>query len=208
MAWLTAPSSIDDVIQPQTGKISLGCQVETKFQNEFVKDGKLTLVMNKDHASFQTTAYLENLINTQRDFVRASSDQGIAQAIDQVKIEVTIPASYADNPALFASLLLDTRTYPPQTDTKVIINERKQAIIVGVDVEIGPVAVMHKNRLIQTGDQIVQRIRCRRSGARHLQAQAHGSGRCPQRPEGARGRRDRHHQDAQAQAGLVRRADH
>jgi flagellar P-ring protein precursor FlgI len=145
--------AIDDVLQPQTGKISLGCQVESKFQNEYVKGGKLTLVMNKDHASFQTTAYLENLINTQRDFVQGSSDQGIARAIDQVKIEVTIPASYADNPALFASLLLDTRTYPPKTDTKVIINERKQAIIVGVDVEIGPVAVMHKNRLIQTGEQ-------------------------------------------------------
>ena len=147
------PVSIDDIVRPQTGKISLGCQVETKFQNEFVKDGKLTLVMNKDHAGFQTTAYLENLINTQRDFVQGSTDQGIAKAVDQVKIDVTIPASYADNPALFASLLLDTRTYPPKTDTKVIINERKQAIIVGVDVEIGPVAVMHKNRLIQTGTE-------------------------------------------------------
>jgi flagellar P-ring protein precursor FlgI len=147
------PISIDDIVRPQTGKVSLGCQVETKFQNEFVRDGKLTLVMNKDHASFQTTAYLENLINTQRDFIQGSSDQGIAKAIDQVKIDVTIPQSYADNPALFASLLMDTRTYPPKTDTKVIINERKQAIIVGVDVEIGPVAVMHKNRLIQTGDQ-------------------------------------------------------
>ena len=147
------PIALDDVVRPQTGKISLGCQVETKFQNEFVTDGKLTLVMNKDHASFQTTSYLENLINTQRDFMQESTDQRIAKAIDQVKIEVTIPPTYADNPALFASLLLDTRTYPPKTDTKVIINERKQAIIVGIDVEIGPVAVMHKNRLIQTGDQ-------------------------------------------------------
>lgn len=146
--------SVDDVLLPQTGKVSLGCQVETKFQNEFVKDGKLTLVMNKDHAAFQTTADLETLINQQPDFSSGSSTgQGIAKAIDQVKIEVTVPSTYADNPALFASLLLDTRTYPPKTDSKVIINERKQAIIVGIDVEIGPVAVMHKNRLIQAGDQ-------------------------------------------------------
>jgi flagellar P-ring protein precursor FlgI len=144
--------SVEDQLRPQTGTISLGCQVETKFQNEFVRDGKLTLVMNKDHAAFQTTAYLENLINTQPDFTQGSTGQGIARAIDQIKIEVAIPPSYSDNPALFASLLLDTRTYPPRTDTKVIINERKQAIIVGVDVEIAPVAVMHKNRLIQTGD--------------------------------------------------------
>jgi flagellar P-ring protein precursor FlgI len=145
--------SIDDLLKPQTGKVPLGCQIETKFQNEFIKDGKLTLVMNKDHAAFQTTADLEALINQQPDFTSGVTGQGIAQAIDQVKIEVNVPPSYANNPALFASLLLDTRTYPPKTDSKVIINERKQAIIVGVDVEIGPVAVMHKNRLIQTGDQ-------------------------------------------------------
>src|SRR5690606_8131807 len=77
--------------------------------------------------------------------------EGIAKAVDQVKIEVTIPPTYADNPALFASRLLDTRAFRPQTDTRVIINERKKAIIIGADVEIGPVAVMHKNRLIQTG---------------------------------------------------------
>jgi flagellar P-ring protein precursor FlgI len=144
--------SIDDPLRPQTGRIALGCQVETKFQNEFVKGGKLTLVLNKDHASFQTAAYLETVINQQPDFLQNSASIGIAKAIDQVKIEVVVPPNYADNPALFASLLLDTRITHPQTDTKVIINERKQAIIVGADVEIGPVAVMHRNRLIQTGD--------------------------------------------------------
>jgi flagellar P-ring protein precursor FlgI len=153
-ALAKGPVSVDDALRPQTGKISLGCQIETKFQNEFVKDGKLILVMNKDHSGFQTTADLETLINQQPDFTSSSSSgHGIAKAIDQVKLEVTIPSTYTDNPALFASLLLDTRTYSPKTDSKVIINERKQAIIVGVDVEIGPVAVMHKNRLIQTGDQ-------------------------------------------------------
>ena len=146
--------SIDDGLRPQTGRVARGCQVETKFQNEFVKDGKLILVMNPDHAAFQTTSYLEQIINQQPDFTGSSGAQaGVAKAIDQVKIEVAIPKSYADNPALFASLLLDTRITPPQTDTKVIINERKKVIIVGADVEIGPVAVMHRNRLITTGDQ-------------------------------------------------------
>ena len=145
------PVSIDDIIKPQTGKVPLGCQIETKFQNEYVKNGRLTLVLNKDHAAFQQASILEQTINQQPDFISGASGGGIAKAIDQVKIEVTIPANYADNPALFASLLLDTRISLPQSDTKVIINERKQVIIVGADVEIGPVAVMHKNRLIQTG---------------------------------------------------------
>lgn len=142
--------SVDDAARPQTGRVSLGCQVETKFQNEFVSGGKLILVLNKDHASFQTTSFLEQRINSQPDFgYDSGSPQGIAKAIDQVKIEVGVPKRYEDNPALFAGLLLDIRIPHQQSDTKVIINERKKAIIVGADVEIAPVAVMHKNRLIQ-----------------------------------------------------------
>ncbi len=148
--------SIDDPARPQTGRIPLGCQLERSVKNEFVtKDGKLILVMNKDHATFQTTAEVEGQINSQRDFTPESGGQQVARAIDQIQIEVTIPPNYRDNPALFASLLLETSLAPPQVDTLVIVNERKQAIIVGEEVEIGPVAVMHKNRLIQIGDQQV-----------------------------------------------------
>ena len=149
--------SIDDIIKPQTGTISGGCQVEQKFQNEFVKDGKLLLVMSKDHATFAMTSLVEQNVNREPDFRIGSSSEGIARALDQVRVQVTIPPTYADNPALFASVLMETRVGRPLTDTTVIINERKQAVIVGADVEIGPVAVMHKNRLIQVGgDQVNQ----------------------------------------------------
>jgi flagellar P-ring protein precursor FlgI len=145
--------SIDDISRPQTGRIPMGCQLERKVENQFVKDGKLILVLNKDHAAFQTTHDVEAAINDQRDFTTGSSAEPIAKAIDQVKVEVTVPKTYADSPALFASLVLDARLAPPQVDTRVIINERKQAFIIGADVEISPVAVMHKNRLIQVGGE-------------------------------------------------------
>ena len=147
--------SLDDPLKPQVGKIALGCQLEKKIENEFVKDGKLMLVINKDHAGFQTAAEVEMAINQQPDF-SASTGHGVARAIDQVNIEVTIPRSYADNPTLFVHRLLsDTRLTPPAVDTRVIINERKQELIVGADVEIGSVAIMHKNRLIQVGNETV-----------------------------------------------------
>ena len=145
--------SIDDAARPQVGRIALGCQLERKVENQFIKDGKLTLVINKDHAGFNTTDQLADQINSQPDFATVSSGQGIAKAIDQVRIDVTIPSIYADNPTQFASRLLDTRTSPPLIDTKVIINERKQGLIVGADVEIGPVVVMHKNRMIQVAGE-------------------------------------------------------
>lgn len=144
--------SIDDLARPQVGRISHGVQLETRFRNEFVKDGKIILVVNKDHASFQTAADLERTINLVPDFGSLSvGSKPAAQAIDQTKLEITIPNTYANNPALFVAVLLETRIYRPQTDTKVIINERKKAIIVGADVEVGAVAVMHKNRVIQVG---------------------------------------------------------
>lgn len=143
--------SIDDPQKPQSGRVLLGSQVERKVENKFVtQDGKVILVINKDHSAFHTAIDVQNAINQEKDFQNSSLQSEIARAIDQVTIEVTIPPSYKDNPTLFASTLLyQTRLTPPQVDTRVIINERKQIFIVGADVEIGPVAVMHKNRLIQ-----------------------------------------------------------
>ena len=158
--------SIDDPAKPQTARIPLGCQVETKIENDFITpDGKLILVMNKDHAAFQTATDIERAINQEPDFILLNpSDNSrqngpdddtheLAQAIDPVTIEVKIPDTYKKKPTLFASTLLSIRLSPSQVDTRVIINERKQIFIIGADVEIGPVAVMHKNRLIQVGDQ-------------------------------------------------------
>ena len=159
--------TIDDPARPQTGRIALGCQAEKKIENNFItQDGKLILVMHKDHAAFQTSTDIERAINQEPDFILTSTSRDpaktdysvtagleLARAVDQVTIEVMIPKTYAEKPTLFASTLLSIRLSPSQVDTRVIINERKQIFIIGADVEIGPVAVMHKNRLIQVGDQ-------------------------------------------------------
>lgn len=150
--------SIDDIIKPQSGTIANGCQMEQKFQNEYVKDGKLLLVMNKDQATFQMAYLVEESVNRQPDFRKGISGEGAAKALDQVRVEITIPPTYADNPAYFASILMDTRVSRPQTDTTVIINERKQAVIIGADVEIGPVAINHKSRLIQIGGEQINQF--------------------------------------------------
>ncbi len=144
--------SVDDSAKAQVGTVTNGCQIEHKFQNPFIHNGKLLLVLDKDHASFQMTTYIaDELINKQSDF--RISEGEIARAIDQVQIEVNVPPAYADSPALFAKHLMETRVFLSTPDTKVIVNERKKAIIIGEDVEIAPVAVMHGNRLIQAGPQ-------------------------------------------------------
>lgn len=145
--------SIDDSTKGPVARVVRGCQLEANFHNQFVKGGKLTLVMDKDHASFATTNYLANeVINKQLD------SPGMAHAIDQTQVEVEVPKLYADRPAVFASYLLETRVVMSTADTKVVINERKKAIIIGKDVEVAMVAVMHKNRLIQAGPEQVSQF--------------------------------------------------
>jgi flagellar P-ring protein precursor FlgI len=146
------PILIDDVVKPQVGQIARGCQIERKIRNEFVKDGKMTLVVNKSHAGFATAYYIAARIKEQPDLRgQRSTGEEIARAIDQVTIEVTIPPVYADYPAHFATLIMQTRFYQVAPNTSVIINERQKAIIVGANVEIAPIAVMHAGRLIQVG---------------------------------------------------------
>src|SRR5205085_9663414 len=91
--------SIDDPLKPQTGRVLLGAQLERKVENKFVTaDGKVILVINKDHAAFHTAIDVQDRINEEKDFQNSTTSTEIARAIDQVTIEVTIPPSYKDNP--------------------------------------------------------------------------------------------------------------
>jgi flagellar P-ring protein precursor FlgI len=144
---------VDDASLSQTARIPNGATVEREFRNEFVDDGKITLILDKEYASFDTSAEIERLINQSPDFRSPgmSSSEGVAKARGQDRVEVMIPEIYKDQVESFISYVMEIRLPPPVANNSVIVNKRLQAIIVGADVEIAPVAVMHKNRVIQTG---------------------------------------------------------
>lgn len=141
---------VDDVNLPQTARIPNGATIEREFRNEFVKDGKITLIIEKEYASFATSSDIAERVNGGTDF-KSSQSETIAKPLGQDRVEVTIPDLYKDQVELFLKFVMDTRLTPPVTNNVVIVNKRLQAVIVGADVEIAPVAVMHKNRMIQTG---------------------------------------------------------
>ena len=45
---------ISDPTSPLTGKIHKGCQIEQDIFNPFERNGQVTLVLEKNHANFQT----------------------------------------------------------------------------------------------------------------------------------------------------------
>ncbi len=133
---------------PTTGKVFRGCRVEQDIFNPFVKDGKITLVLNSNHADFQVAQDVVDLINSSLGGIQPRYD--MAHAIDQENIVVLIPPQYKEKPVLFVSQVLGLQMLDPQTEARVVINERAGTIVFGGDVEIGAVVVNHKNMVVDT----------------------------------------------------------
>ncbi|HJN09060.1 MAG: flagellar basal body P-ring protein FlgI [Pirellulaceae bacterium] len=145
---------------PTSGRVNQGCRLEANFMNPFLQDGKITLVLDQRHASFQTANDIEELLNSpnaggpeSRGSRRAigSGSEARAKAIDQVNIEVTIPNVYQDAPLQFISQVMETRIVTPTHDASVVIDRRNGVIVIGDNVLVGRVAVSINAVRVQTG---------------------------------------------------------
>lgn len=148
-ALAEGPITLDSAEMSTTGRIHGGCRFEADFFNPFVKDGRVTLVLEPAYADFQVAQETAELINSQMSV--QTGGVPVAKAINQVNIEVLIPRQYADDPVLFVSQLLELPLMDVPLGPRVVINERSGTILIGGDVEIGPVVVTHKNMVIQAG---------------------------------------------------------
>jgi flagellar P-ring protein precursor FlgI len=147
---------VENVDEPTIGVIHDGCRMETDLYTPFYKDGYITLVLDSNHANFQTADAIADAINSQvRESLNyskdsaASSETDICQAIDAANIRVRIPDSYRTDPVKFASDILDTKLYENEPEARVVINPRAGSIVISGEVEIGDVVVSHKNIVIE-----------------------------------------------------------
>ncbi len=143
--------SIPDLNQPTEGTIFNGCKMEATVTNGFSENGKITLVLDRDIASFSTAVEIQDSINQMNQGAGLTAGQGasdtlvIARAIDQLHIEVGIPKAYLEQPVQFVSLLMEIQLTQIKRPKRVIINEREGVIVIGEDVLMSPVAISHKN---------------------------------------------------------------
>jgi flagellar P-ring protein FlgI len=144
--------SLDDTALPTTGKVFKGCRLESDFFNMFSKDGKITLVLDRNHADFQVAQDVADQINNQLSFQTGGAT--VAKALNQVNVEVVIPAQYKDDPVPFISQVINLPMPEMQTGARVVINERSGSIVMSGNVEIGAVVVTHKNIVIETGNPV------------------------------------------------------
>jgi flagellar P-ring protein precursor FlgI len=149
-AFAEGPVTLENLEMPNTGRIHEGCRLEEEFFNAFTKDNRFTLVLEKFHADFQVAQDIADLINSQMG-KQVSNYAPIAHAFNQENIVVEIPAQYRDDPVSFISQVLALPIMEPRTVPRVVINERAKTIVISGDVEIGSVAVTHKDMMIETG---------------------------------------------------------
>ncbi|MBN2023105.1 MAG: flagellar basal body P-ring protein FlgI [Pirellulales bacterium] len=149
-AFAQGSIELDDPKIETTGRIYGGCRLEEDFFNPYIKDDKITLVLNEDHSGFGAAQTVAERINGwfENEQVRRGD---LAKAIDQTNIEVNIPSHHRDNPVMFLSDILELEIYEPQAPAQVTINERAGSIVITADVEIGAVVVTHKNFVIEVG---------------------------------------------------------
>jgi flagellar P-ring protein precursor FlgI len=139
-----------------TATIQGGLKMEATVQASFQRNGMITLVLEKDFASFDTAQRIEDEINglsalTFRSSSGNSAGAARARAIDQVHIEVPIPGDYRESPIKFISILLDIPIVISSRSSRVVINEREGVVVIGKDVEIAPVLVTHRGMRIEAG---------------------------------------------------------
>lgn len=134
--------ALDDAQSLTTGRIHGGCRMEQDVRNEFVKDGALTLVLDEHHADFMLASEIAKVINDNRRV--ETEGEEIARALDQVNVEVRIPANEAGYETEFIGEILELPAPEATVRPKVVINRRSGAITIGGEVEIGPLVVTHK----------------------------------------------------------------
>jgi flagellar P-ring protein FlgI len=143
--------TIDDPLQPMVGVIHAGCRLEADIFTPFYRDGYMTLILDKNHADFQTANEIVYQIRQKLTYSEsgdAKMNEDMVRAVNASNIMVKIPDVYTRDPVAFASDLLDIRIEDPQTESRVVINPRAGTIVISGDVEIGDVIVSHKNVVV------------------------------------------------------------
>jgi flagellar P-ring protein FlgI len=165
--------TIDNPQQPNVGLVHAGCQIEADIFTPFYKDGYITLIVDKNHADFQTADDIVQQIRDKVGFSDAGDLKGgdeMVLALNAANIKVRIPDNYRRDPVGFASLLLEVPLEEPQAESRVVINPRAGTIVISGDVEIGDVIVSHKNVVVDaTNAQSFSAIDVDRSSAPKLQ---------------------------------------
>jgi flagellar P-ring protein FlgI len=128
---VTANGSSKSVNYPTTARIPSGAIVERAVPLDLAQMHTLSVLL--DDADFRTAETVSDAIN--RELGRP-----LARAVDSRRIELQ-PAANEDIPALLARVEeVEVEVFPR---AKVVVNERTGTVVIGGDVRLQPVTILH-----------------------------------------------------------------
>ena len=126
------------------GTVPSGAIVERELEyRNLAADGRLSLVLLDP--DFTTAQRLVDVIN-------AAFGTVLARARDQGTVEVEVPLGYLGNVVAFIAEL-EELPIRPDSNARVVINERTGTVVMGSQVRIAPIAVSHGNLKVQIGSE-------------------------------------------------------
>lgn len=128
------------VNHPTVGRIPNGASVERVAPSAPI--GNVIHLQLRD-ADFTTAERIAQAINH-----RFASNGSIAHADNSALVSVNLPQQYAADSIGFISTL-ERLEVEPDREARVVINERTGTVVLGQDVHIAPVAIMHGNLSVE-----------------------------------------------------------
>lgn len=129
-------------IHTTVGTVPSGAIVERELQaRDLAAEGWVSLVLMEP--DFTTAQRLVEVVN-------AAFGQSLARARDQATVEIQIPGSYLNNVVAFIAEL-EELPIRPDSNARVVINERTGTVVMGAQVRIVPVVVSHGSLKVQVG---------------------------------------------------------
>lgn len=140
---------IEDQSTPTSGKIPSGVTIAADIVNLFIHDNEFKLLLDSDHASFQSASEIARVVNADISF--EANGRELAKAVGPGVVQVTVPEQYRNNPVQFVAQVLDVGIDNPHTQARVVVNAKSGTVIVTGEVEISPVVISHKNLSVSIG---------------------------------------------------------
>ena len=128
------------VNHPTVGRIPNGVSVERLAPS--VPIGNTVRLQLKD-ADFTTAARVADAVNRHFPFKSA-----MAHAENSALVSVSVPPTFSSRPIEFISELERLQVQPDRI-ARVVVNERTGTVVLGKDVRIAPVAIMHGNLTVE-----------------------------------------------------------
>jgi len=124
------------VNHPTVGRIPSGGLVERDSSLDLTKMGNVSLLLND--ANFTTAEAVAAAINHE---LSAAASAPAATAVDSRRVEIKGVAGKNDVPALLARV--ENLEISVKRKAKVVVNERTGTVVMGQDVRLGAVSILH-----------------------------------------------------------------